>query len=449
MDYNFTEGSISKKLIRFTLPILATLILQILYGAVDLLIVGNFASPGDVSAVSTGAQFMSAFINLIAGLATGTTILIAHKIGAKENKDIGKIIGAGIYIFMIIGILLTLIIGLNGDFFASLINAPPEAFHKTSSYISTLGYGSCFLVAYNILGSIFRGLGDSKTPLYTVILATIINIVLDLIFVRNFHMGAFGAAFATVIAQFASVVFSLIIIVRMKRNFTFSLHDICYNKKYTKSTITIGLPVAVNAFLVSLSFTFILGIVNRFGVIVSAGVGVTERLIGFLMLVPLAFGQTMATFVAQNVGARKHERAKKGMITAIYISLVAAFTMIVISLLYGKEMLGVFSKNEEILVPAFEYLKSYCFDIFFTVFLFTSIGYFNGYGKTKFTMISGLMGALLVRIPLSYFFSTVSPVSIFLIGLGTPIGTFFQLTLSFFYYKHLQKSIGKKQTFEL
>lgn len=445
MDYNFTTGSISKKLIKFTLPILATLILQVLYGAVDLLIVGNFALPSDVSAVSTGAQFISVFINLIAGLATGTTILIANKVGACEYKSIGKVIGAGIFIFIIIGIILTFILGLNGNFFASLINAPPEAFSKTSIYISTLGYGSFFLVAYNVLGSIFRGLGNSKVPLYTVMISTVINFILDVIFVRNFHMGAFGAAFATVIAQFSSVVFSLFFIFKMKTNFKFSLKDIKFHKKYTPSTIKVGLPVAINGFLVSLSFTFILGIANQFGVIISAGVGVTERVIGFLMLVPFAFGQSMATFVAQNVGAHEHKRAKKGLISAIYISLVIAFIMIIISLLYGKEILSIFSKDERIITAAFEYLKSYCFDIFLTVFLFTSIGYFNGYEKTRFTMISGVLGALLVRIPVSYLFSKVTPVSVFLIGLGTPIGTLFQLVLSFFYYKKLQETLRKRK----
>ncbi|MFK4784381.1 MATE family efflux transporter [Fusobacterium sp. MFO224] len=445
MDYDFTTGNISKKLIKFTLPILATLILQILYGAVDLLIVGNFGSPSDVSAVSTGAQFISVFINLIAGLATGTTILIANKMGAREYKNIGKVIGAGIFMFIIIAILLTFIVGLNGDFFASLINAPEKAFSKTSIYISTLGYGSFFLVAYNVLGSIFRGLGNSKVPLYTVLLSTVINFILDVIFVRNFHMGAFGAAVATVIAQLSSVVFSLFFIIKIKTNFKFSLKDIRYHKKYTNSTLTVGLPVAINGFLVSLSFTFILGIANQFGVVISAGVGITERIIGFLLLVPLAFSQSIATFVAQNVGAHKDDRARKGLMSAIYISLVISIIMIFVSLMYGKEILSIFSKDEAIIAAAFEYLKSYCFDIFFTVFLFNSIGYFNGYSKTKFTMISGVMGGLLVRIPVSYLFSKVTPVSVFLIGLGTPIGTVFQLILSFFYYKKLQETIKRRQ----
>lgn len=445
MDYDFTEGNILKKLIKFTLPILFALILQLLYGAVDLLIVGNFALASDTSAVSTGFQFMSVFINLIAGLAMGSTILIAQKLGSKENKDLGEVIGAGLFIFLIISILMTILLGFNGDFFANLINAPKEAFVKTSSYISVLGFGSVFLVAYNVLGSIFRGLGDSKTPLYTVIIATVINIILDYIFVAIFAAGAFGAAVATVIAQAISVALSIFIIIRKEKIFKISFQDICFHKIYTKKTILLGAPLATNAFLVSLSFTFILGIVNKFGVIASAGVGVTERLIGFLMLIPMSFGQAMASFTAQNVGANKHERAKKGLIVAMSISTIAALIMVAVSLLFGKQMLSIFSKDALVIIPAFEYLKSYCFDIFFTAFLFTLIGFFNGYGSTKFTMISGVVGALLIRIPVSYLFSTVKPVSIFLIGLGTPIGTVLQLILSYFYFRILQKNISKTE----
>lgn len=447
MDYDFTEGSISKKLIKFTLPILLALILQLLYGAVDLLIVGNFALASDISAVSTGFQFISVFINLIAGLAMGSTILIGQKIGSKENRVLGEVIGSALFIFLIISILMTIVLGFNGNFFASLINAPKEAFAKTSSYISVLGFGSIFLVAYNVLGSIFRGLGDSKTPLYAVIMATVINIILDYIFVAIFATGAFGAAVATVIAQALSVALSLFVILRRKKTFTISFQDVGFHKVYTKKTISLGAPLAINSFLVSLSFTFILGIVNKFGVVASAGVGVTERLIGFLMLIPMSFGQAISSFTAQNVGANKHERAKKGLTVAMSISTMAAIVMVVVSLLFGKQMLGIFSRDPLVIIPAFEYLKSYCFDIFFTAFLFTSIGFFNGYGLTKFTMISGILGALAIRIPVAYLFSTFKPVSIFLIGLGTPIGTLFQLILSYFYFRIIQKNIIKKSKY--
>lgn len=441
MNYNFLEGSISKKLIKFTIPILLALFLQQLYGAIDLLIVGNFATSEDVSAVSIGFQFISVFINLIAGLSMGTTIIIGQKIGAKQSKDLGEVIGAGIFVFLIIAVVLTFLIGLNGDFFTAILNAPKESFAKTSQYISVLAFGSLFLVAYNVLGSIFRGIGDSTTPLIAVIMATVINIILDYIFVNFYSMGSYGAAVATVIAQAIAVLFSLFIIMRQKQIFTLKLKYISFSKKYTKETLNLGSPVAINAFMVSLSFTFVLAIANKFGVYSSAGVGVTERLISFLMLIPMAFSQSIASFVAQNVGAKEHKRASDGIKITILISLAFAFVSMFIALFKGPLLLSLFTNNPKVVPPAFEYLKAYCFDIFFTAFLFPSIGYFNGYGKTKFTLISGTAGALLFRIPISYLLSLVTPTSIFLIGLGTPAGTVFQLTLSFFYYKHLQKQI--------
>ncbi len=185
MSYDFTTGSITKKITFFMLPILLSLVLQQLYGAVDVWVVGNFATSADISAVSNGYQFISIFINLVAGLSVGTTIILGNKIGSKDTDDLGKVIGTSIYIFAIVALVLTFVIGLNGELFANLINVPDEAVEKTASYISILGWGSFFLVFYNILGAIFRGLGDSKTPLLAVAIATVVNIVLDLVFLKN------------------------------------------------------------------------------------------------------------------------------------------------------------------------------------------------------------------------------------------------------------------------
>lgn len=444
-SYNFTEGSIIKKITLFMLPILLSLVLQQLYGAVDVWVVGNFADSADISAVSTGYQFISIFINLVAGLSVGTTILLGNKIGAKDTEDLGKIIGTTIYIFLIVAFILTFLIGLNGDLFAELINAPAEAYEKTSSYISILGWGSIFLVSYNVLGGIFRGLGDSKTPLIAVAVATVVNISLDIVFVKEMNLGAYGASIATVIAQGVSVIFSLIVILKRKRTFKMKFSYIKHSKKYTKSVITLGTPLAINSFLVSLSFTFVLRITNGLGVYASAGVGITERLIGFLMLIPMAFGSAMSAFTAQNVGASKHDRAKKGLGFSIVSSVCVSILVIIVTLLFGEDMLSIFSDDSAVIAPGFEYLKAYCFDIFFTAILFNALGYFNGYGKTGFTMINGIIGAFLFRIPLAYAFSLISPVSIFVIGLATPSGTLFQLFLCLIGYIHLQKRLKKEK----
>ncbi|MFA6796424.1 MAG: MATE family efflux transporter [Bacilli bacterium] len=444
-SYDFTKGSINKKLTMFMLPILLSLFLQQLYGAVDVWVVGNFSTSADLSAVSNGYQFISIFINFVAGLSVGTTIILGNKIGAKDTFDLGKVIGASIYIFLLVSLIFTFSIGLNGDLFAGLINAPTEAFDKTSSYISILGYGSLFLVSYNILGAIFRGLGDSKTPLFAVAVATVVNIGLDLLFVKGFGLGAYGASIATVIAQGVSVIFSLIVIFKRKTNFTFKMSYIRYSKKYTKSIIALGMPLALNSFLVTLSFTFVLRITNGLGVNVSAGVGVTERLIGFLMLIPMAFGSAMGAFTAQNVGASLHDRAKKGLYFSLICSISIALIVAVFTLLFGQNMLRIFSDDAAVIEPGYEYLKAYCFDIFFTAILFNALGYFNGYSKTAFTMVNGIIGAFAFRVPLSYLFSLITPVSIFLIGLATPSGTLFQIILCIIWYILLQKKLKKEK----
>ena len=439
MELNFTQGSITSKLLKFTIPILIALILQQLYGAVDLLIVGNFASSSDVSAVSSGSQLIASFIYLVAGLSMGTTILLGKKIGAKEYNDAGKVIGGGIYIFIIIAIFITILIGFFPEFSSNLMNAPEAAFDQTVSYIKIMGFGSVFLVAFNILGSIFRGLGDSKTPLIAVSIATVANIVLDYIFIKEFKLGASGAAIATVIAQAISVIFSLVIIFKKKLNFNFDLKMIKYQKEYTKKTISLGIPVALNSFLVSLSFLFIMAIANQFGVTISAGIGITERLIGFLMIIPMSFGQSLASFTAQNVGAKLEKRAERGLYVAVTISIMVAIITIIVTLLFGEKMLGIFSNDKDVIAIAFDYLKAYCFDIFLTATLFCFIGFFNGHGKTSFTMYQGLIGSLIFRIPFSYLFSLYQPTSVFLIGLATPIGTFFQNAFCFYYFYHIRK----------
>ena len=441
MKYDFTEGSITKKLFSFVLPILLSLILQQLYGAVDLWAVGKFGTKADSSAVSTGYQLISIFINLVSGLAMGTTIILSNKIGAKEDKDLGVVIGASIFLFFICSIFLTIGLGMNGDSLAKLIKAPSTAFSKTSQYISILGYGSIFLVSYNVLGGIFRGLGDSRTPLIAVGIATVVNIGLDVLFVKGYNMGASGAAIATIIAQAVSVAFSFAVIKLRKNSFEFKINMIQYSEKYTKRIILLGSPVGVNAFLVGFSFTFVLGVANSLGINASAGVGITERLIGFLMLIPMAFGSGLATFVAQNVGANKHKRAKDGMYVSLLISFVVAVLMIAITLIWGEKLLSIFSNDSDVIFAGNEFLKAYCFDIFFTAFLFCYLGYFNGYGKTTFTMICGVTGAFVFRIPLSYLFSLIQPINLFVIGLATPIGTLIQLFMIAFYYHHLQKSI--------
>lgn len=308
---NLTEGKIMGSLVRFALPVLFALFLQSLYGGVDLLVVGQFAQTADVSGVATGSMLMHTVTMLVTGLAMGITILVGQKIGEGDPEEAGRAVGASICLFAVAAVIMTVVLSIFTDSFSALMQAPTEAFDETSAYIRVCGAGSLFIVAYNVLGAIFRGIGDSKTPLITVCIACVLNIAGDLIFVAMLGLGAMGAALATVLSQAVSVVASLAIIARKRLPFKLDRSMIRFDGPLIGRELRLGVPIALQDLLVGMSFLIIQAIVNTFDVIASAGVGVGEKVCAFIMLVPSAFGQSMAAFVAQNVGAGKQDRAKR------------------------------------------------------------------------------------------------------------------------------------------
>ena len=314
---DFTKGPILGPLLAFSMPILLALFLQALYGAVDLLVVGKYAQAQDVSAVAIGSQIMQTITGLVSSFAMGTTVLLGQKIGAGQRDEGGKVIGTSIVIFFLIGVGLTLLVPTLSSPLARLMNAPEEAFAKASRYIAICGLGAVMIVAYNVLGSILRGLGDSKTPLTTVAIASTCNIAGDLWLVAGLHMGAAGAAIATVASQAVSVLISLLILARRALPFSFSRKDIRIEPSILRRIVRFGTPIALQDLLVGLSFLVILAIVNSLGLIASAGVGVAEKVCTFIMLIPAAFMQAMSAYVAQNHGAGKTERAERGLRIAI------------------------------------------------------------------------------------------------------------------------------------
>lgn len=439
---NFMEGKIFVPLIRFALPVLLALFLQTMYGACDLLIVGQFS--GDradvfVSAVSTGSQIMQTLTLVVTGLAMGLTVFVGRKIGEGNKDKAGRIIGSGIWLFGVIAIVLTGIMMAAAPFLAEIMHAPKEAYKETVTYIMICSAGTVFIVAYNLIGSIFRGIGDSKVPLVTVSIACVLNIAGDLILVALFQMGAAGTAIATVSAQAVSVMISLFIVRRRELPFTFSLKDIRVKGAYhnIKKILILGIPIALQDLLVSLSFLAILAIVNGLGLVVSAGVGVAEKLCGFLMLVSSAYMQSMSAFVAQNIGAGKPERARGALWCGIASSLAVGLVMGLFTFFHGDRLAGVFAKDTAIIMAAAEYLKAYAIDCVFTSFLFCFIGYFNGCGKTTFVMLQGTIGAFGIRMPITWLMSKQIPVSLFHIGLATPASTIIQITLCGIYFRVL------------
>ena len=434
---SFTEGPIFSPLIRFSVPVLLALFLQALYGAVDLLIAGRFG--GDladvyVSGVATGSQLMHSLTIVITGLAMGLTVYVGDRIGAGEYEEAGRIIGNGIFFFCILSAAVTAVMIVSSGFLAGLMQAPEAAFESTVLYIVICSAGTVFIVAYNLLGSIFRGIGDSRIPLIAVVIACFFNILGDLFFVAVLHMGAAGAALATVIAQGLSVLISLFIIRRRRLPFSFSLRYIRPNGKHIKRILRLGLPIALQDLLVSLSFLVILAIVNNFGLVESAGIGIAEKVCAFLMLVPCAFMQSMSAFVAQNIGARKHDRASKALKYGILTSLAAGVVIGYVTFFHGDILAGIFTKDAEVIVPAFDYLKAYAIDCVLTSFLFCFMGYFNGKGNTTFVMIQGIIGGIGVRLPVAWLMSRVVPVTLFHIGLATPMSSVVQIIICIVFF---------------
>lgn len=426
---SFTEGKILQPLILFAGPVLLALFLQAMYGAVDLLVVGQFGTSADVSAVSTGSQIMTTLTNLVSSFAMGTTILLGQQIGSGRKKDGGRTVGTAIIMFTAIALVITILLIIFAPQVSSIMNAPEEAFDKTTSYVRICGGGMVVIVAYNLIGCIFRGLGDSKTPLITVAIACVCNIFGDLLLCAVFHMGTTGAALATVFAQVVSVVISFLIIRKKELPFEFNRSSIVFHKHSAKRMAGFGAPIALQDMLVSISFLVILAIVNSMGLTASAGVGVAEKVCAFIMLISTSFMQSMAAFVAQNYGAGKIERAKKALYYGIAVSFSVGVIVFFIAFFHGDLLAAIFSSDADVVAAAADYLRAYSIDCMLTAIFFCYVGFFNGVGYTKFVMVQGIVGAFCVRVPVSYIASKMANATLFDIGLATPCSSALQIIL--------------------
>lgn len=432
---SFTEGRILAPLLGFALPVLLALFLQAMYGAVDLMVVGQYAATADVSGVATGSQLMHSITSVITGLAMGMTVLIGQKIGEGNARQAGRVVGSGICLFAVLALVMTAVLVWLAEPLSILMQAPADALEATADYVRICSAGTAFIMAFNVLGSVFRGIGDSKLPLITVAIACAVNIIGDYLLVAVCHMGAAGAALATVAAQALSVLLSLVIIMRRRLPFRLSRSDIRMDRLIVGRILRLGTPMALQDLLVSISFLVLLAIVNSLGLIASAGVGVAEKLCGFVMLIPSAYMQAMSAFVAQNIGAGKPQRARRALAYGIGTSLLAGVAVGWLAFFHGDWLAGIFARDAQVIAAAADYLKAYAVDCLLVSFLFCFIGYFSGMGKTVFVMLQGLAGAFAVRIPVSYAVSRIADVSLFYLGLATPASTLVQIVLCAIYMR--------------
>ena len=442
---DFTQGSILKKLVTFMMPVLGALILQAAYGAVDLLVVGRFGSTSGLSAVSTGSQVLNLVTFVVIQTAMGITVLIARYLGEKKPEQIGSVIGGSAIVFTIISVVLFVVMVGFARLISILMQAPTEAVDLTTTYVRICGAGIFFIVAYNLLSAIFRGLGDSKSPLLFVLVACIINIFGDLALVAGLHMDAAGAAIATVAAQACSVVFAVILLMKKQLPFEITKKDFRLNIQCQRF-LEIGLPLALQEFLTQISFLALCAFVNRLGLEASSGYGVACKIVNFAMLVPSALMQSMASFVSQNVGAGKLKRARQSMLTGIGVGLVVGCFVFALVMLKGDVLTGFFSTDEAVIQNGFAYLKGFAPETIVTAVLFSMIGYFNGNNKTVWVMTQGLIQTLLIRLPFAYIMSIQPNASLTMIGLAAPVSTMVGIILNVGFFtwisnrRHLPRS---------
>ncbi|MBE5866073.1 MAG: MATE family efflux transporter [Lachnospiraceae bacterium] len=416
---DFTSGNILQKLVKFMMPILGALVLQAMYGAVDMLVVGRYGTAAGISAVATGSNIVNLVTFLISSLTMGVTVLISRYLGEQKHERIGAVIGGAICFFIIftIGGMVLLLVG--SPVFARWLNAPREAFELTNTYVRICGVGLIFVVAYNVISGIFRGLGNSKLPLVFVGIACVVNIIGDLLFVAVFKMDVAGAALATVLAQAVSVVLSLVIIRRQNLPFAFRLSDIKFNKE-VPVFLCLGIPLALQEILTNLSFLILCSLINNIGLEASSGYGIAQKVISFVMLIPSSLMQSMSAFVGQNVGAGKEDRARKAMFAGMGLGAFIGVFISVLTYFRGDIPASLFTQDAAYIIRAAEYLKGFAPEAILTCVVFSYIGFFNGHGNSMPVMFQGITASFLVRVPLSWWFSAQPDADLFKIGLAVP-----------------------------
>lgn len=437
-NQNFTEGNILKKLSLFMLPILGALILQSMYGAVDLLIVGQFGSNAGMSAVSTGSNIVNLVVFTVSGLTMGITVLISRYLGEGKNKQIGNVLGGVIAFFVALSIIVSILLIIFAPMLTTLLQAPKEAFDLTVLYVIICGGGILFVLAYNVISAIFRGIGDSTSPLLFVAIACFVNIVADYVLVALLHMDVAGAAIATILAQAVSVILSIFIIQKKQLPFEFSLKNIGFNREVVKF-IKLGTPICLQEFLTNISFLALCSFVNSLGLDASSGYGVAQKIVSFILLIPGSLMQSMSSFVAQNVGARKEKRALKAMWSGIAIGASIGVFICILTIFKGDVISSIFTSDKAVIMQSNNYLKGFALEAIVTSFLFSYMGYFNGHGKTLFVMLQGLAQSFLVRLPMAYIMSIQPNANLTMIGLSAPAATIFGIILCSIYFIKTKK----------
>lgn len=439
MERDLTSGCVFRNVIYFSLPYFLSYFLQTLYGMADLFIVGQFDGVASTTAVSIGSQVMHMLTVMIVGLAMGATVSIGQSIGAGDKKRASVFVGNTVTLFMGISLVLAVLLLFFVKPIISVMSTPAEAVSGTAAYLTICFIGIPFITAYNVISSIFRGLGDSKSPMYFIAVACVVNILLDYLFIGFFHLGASGAALGTTLSQAFSVLFALTAIKR--RQTGLSLSGDCFRpqKKTLGKILNIGIPVALQDGFIQIAFIIITIIANRRGLNAAAAVGIVEKIISFLFLVPSSLLSAVSALSAQNLGADNRKRARAYLYDAIKTAVFFGLSVSLLIQVMAPRFVGLFTSDEAVIASGGPYLKGYIFDTIFAGIHFSFSGYFCAAKKSIYSFLHNLIAIVLVRIPFVYLASRAFSDSLFPMGLVTASGSLLSVLICCFLFRHLER----------
>ncbi len=444
MERNYTTGSVFKNILIFSLPYLFSYFLQTLYGMADLFIIGQFEGVAGTTAVSIGSQVMHMLTVMIVGLAMGATVSIGQAIGANNRKEAASDIGNTTTLFLLLSLVLTVVLLALVKPIVSIMSTPSEAVNGTIAYLTICFIGIPFITAYNIISSILRGMGDSKSPMYFIAIACVMNIILDYIFMGALHLGPAGAALGTTLSQLISVAAALIFLRKKEHGLSLHRTDFKPQSPIMGRILKIGVPIAMQDGLIQIAFILITIIANQRGLTDAAAVGIVEKIISFLFLVPSSMLSTVSALGAQNIGADKPERARQTLRYAIYL---AAGFGIVISILIqfvAEPVVSLFTSDSDAILAGGQYLRGYIWDCFFAGIHFSFSGYFCACEKSGISFLHNIIAIVLMRVPGVYFTSKLFPATLLPMGLATATGSLVSVIICVIAYCIIERKSGKE-----
>lgn len=450
MEKNLTTGSVLKNVVYFSLPYLFSYFLQTLYGMADLFIIGQYEGVASTTAVSIGSQVMHMLTVIIVGLAMGATVGIGQAVGGNDRKRAAACIGNTVTLFMGLSIVLTALLLLLRQNIVAIMSTPAEAVEGTVSYLTICFIGIPFITAYNIISSIFRGMGDSKSPMYFIMIACAANIGLDFIFIGAFRLGPAGAALGTTLSQAISVVVALAVIRRQKNGIPLKKVDFRPQREIMGTLMKVGLPIAIQDGLVQIAFVTITIIANRRGLNDAAAVGIVEKIIGFLFLVPSSMLSTVSALGAQNIGAGRPDRARATLRYAVIIAVSFGFVIAVVMQFMADPVVALFTDTSnasgvEVVRLGGQYMRGYVWDCVFVGVHFSFSGYFCACGKSILSFLHNILAITLVRIPGAYLTSMYFPDTLYPMGLSSAAGSLLSAIICVIAYTIITKKEIKNQ----